>query len=143
MSAQLVDHPDRPDLWRHEPPMWGPCSVCGGPTCWAEMDIAFMHPECDMYPSEEGDVRMVLGVKTSRREQVMALKSYDEMNAEQQLAYKLGAASLTPADVLAAVRTLPGVTTAETVMDHKQFRSWYIPMDEPGTYLLVPLSEEE
>ena len=48
-----------------------------------------------------------------------------------------------PSDILAAVRTLPGVTTAETVMDHKQFRSWYIPMDEPGTYLLVPLSEEE
>lgn len=51
--------------------------------------------------------------------------------------------SMSPADILAAVRTLPGVTTAETVMDHKQFRSWYIPMDEPGTYLLVPLSEEE
>lgn len=54
-----------------------------------------------------------------------------------------GVGRATPADILAAVRTLPGVTTAETVMDHKQFRSWYIPMDEPGTYLLVPLSEEE
>jgi hypothetical protein len=36
------------------------------------MDLGFKHPECDMYPSEEGDVRMVLGVKTSRRERVMA-----------------------------------------------------------------------
>jgi hypothetical protein len=51
--------------------------------------------------------------------------------------------SMSPADILAAVRTLPGVTTAETVMDHKRFRSWYIPMDEPGRYLVVPLSEEE
>lgn len=54
-----------------------------------------------------------------------------------------GVVPASPTDILAAVRTLPGVTTAETVMDHKQFRSWYIPMDEPGTYLLVPLSEEE
>jgi hypothetical protein len=48
-----------------------------------------------------------------------------------------------PSDILAAVRTLPGAVEAETVMDHKRFRSWYIPMDEPGRYLIVPLSEED
>lgn len=59
----VVDHPAQMGYWRHEPPIWESCAVCGGPTCWVELDITFMHPECDMYPSEEGDVRIVLGVK--------------------------------------------------------------------------------
>lgn len=60
----LIDHPDHHDMWRHEPPLWEPCYVCGHPTCWVELDIGFKHPECDMYPSEEGDVRIELGVKS-------------------------------------------------------------------------------
>lgn len=85
----------------------------------------------------------------------MELKSCGEMNAEQQLAYKLGAASLTPADVLAYVRTLPGVE--EIVVDIKYDAEpfmkkgpFFVDYDyevasdlEPGRYLVVPLSEEE
>ena len=85
----------------------------------------------------------------------MELKSYDEMDAEQQLAYKLGAASLTPADILAYVRTLPGVE--EIVVDIKYDAEpfmkkgpFFVDYDyevasdlEPGRYLVVPLSEEE
>jgi hypothetical protein len=77
---------------------------------------------------------------------MMELKSCDEMNAEQQLAYKLGAASLTPADILAA---LPGV--------EKRWECYWAPMNylkcDPftkrhapefcGWRLIVPLSEEE
>ena len=64
VKGNVVDHPDRTDLWRHEPPLWKPCYVCGELTCWVETDVGFKHPECDMYPNEEGDVRVVLGVKT-------------------------------------------------------------------------------
>lgn len=61
---RVVDHPYQDGLWRHEPAVWKPCYVCGHPTCWVQLDIGFKHPECDMYPSEEGFVRIVLGVKT-------------------------------------------------------------------------------
>lgn len=89
----------------------------------------------------------------------MELKSCGEMNAEQQLAYKLGAASrLTPADVLAAVRTLPGVK--ETWMcEYPEFNdpACYVGHPDPKPedahpaskhmdcrwVLVVPLSEEE
>jgi len=86
---------------------------------------------------------------------MMELKSIDEMNAEQQLAYKLGAASLSPADILAALRTFPGVE--EIVVDIKydvepfmKEGPFFVDFDgeiasdlEPGRYLVVPLSEEE
>lgn len=85
----------------------------------------------------------------------MELKSCGEMNAEQQLAYKLGAASLTPADILAAVRTLPGVeeVVVDVKYDAEPFMKkgpFFVDYDyevacdlEPGRYLVVPLSEEE
>jgi hypothetical protein len=53
----IVDHPTQPDFWRHDPPHWEPCIVCGGPTCWVESDLAFTHPTCDMGPG----YRMELG----------------------------------------------------------------------------------
>lgn len=85
----------------------------------------------------------------------MELKSYDEMTPEQQLAYKLGAASLTPADILAALRTLPGVEeiVVDVKYDTEPFMKkgpFFVDYDyevacdlEPGRYLIVPLSEEE
>lgn len=69
MSAVTIDHPTDPEFWRHDPPLWKPCFVCGGPTCWVEMDLGFKHPECDMYPSEEGHVRIVLGVETTEEKE--------------------------------------------------------------------------
>jgi hypothetical protein len=62
----IVDHPNDPSMWRHEPPMWESCMVCGHPTCWVELDIGFKHHECDAYPSEEGDVMIVLGLRVPR-----------------------------------------------------------------------------
>jgi len=59
--VSTVDHPADPDFWRHHPPRWERCWVCGGPTCWVYLDIGFQHPECDQYPTEEGDVAIVLG----------------------------------------------------------------------------------
>lgn len=53
----LITHPTIPSFWRHDPPTWSECCVCGGPTCWVELDLAFTHPECEMAPS----YRMVLG----------------------------------------------------------------------------------
>lgn len=84
----------------------------------------------------------------------MELKSYDEMTPEQQLAYKLGA-TLTPADVLAYVRTLPGVEeiVVDVKYDAEPFMKkgpFFVDYDyevacdlDPGRYLIVPLSEEE
>ena len=88
----------------------------------------------------------------------MELKSYDEMTPEQQLAYKLGAASLTPADILAAVRTLPGVREI-WMCEYPEFNdpACYVGHPDPkpedahpaskhldcGMVLVVPLSEEE
>lgn len=69
MSAVTIDHPTDPEFWRHDPPLWKPCFVCGGPTCWVEMDLGFKHPECDMYPSEKGHVRIVLGVETTEEKE--------------------------------------------------------------------------
>lgn len=61
--VNLVDHPIDPTLWRHEPPIPGTCWVCGEETKWICLDIAYQHEDCDAYPSEEGDVRIVRGVK--------------------------------------------------------------------------------
>lgn len=57
MSDQLVVHPTSPDLWRHDPPTWHSCWVCGGPTCWIDLDLGYTHPECDAGPG----YRTVLG----------------------------------------------------------------------------------
>lgn len=43
----LIEHPDHPDFWRHEPPNPHPCWVCGEPTPWVYLDLGFEHPECD------------------------------------------------------------------------------------------------
>lgn len=47
-------------FWR--PAMPGPCWVCGDETEWAYLDIGWQHPDCDAYPTEDGDVRVVRGV---------------------------------------------------------------------------------
>ena len=64
--SEIVTHPRLPDFWRHEPPKPAPCVVCGDETEWIEMDLAHMHPSCDMYPSPEGDVLIVRGMKELR-----------------------------------------------------------------------------
>src|SRR5690606_11522416 len=33
----LIDHPTDSSFWRHSPPLWRPCGVCGHPTCWVEL----------------------------------------------------------------------------------------------------------
>ena len=78
---RVVDHPHLDDTWRHEPPRWNPCYVCGHPTCWVELDIGFKHPECGMYPTEEGRVRIILGVKTVEYED----EEYWVLDEEQRL----------------------------------------------------------
>lgn len=60
---KMVDHPYNPNLWRHNPPTWAECWVCGGPTCWIEMDLAYAHPECEAAPG----YRKVLGLKEMPR----------------------------------------------------------------------------
>src|SRR5690606_31634504 len=57
----LIDHPTDSSFWRHSPPLWRPCGVCGHPTCWVELDIGFKHPECGMFPGPEGVVIIELG----------------------------------------------------------------------------------
>ena len=36
-----------------------PCWVCGKPTKWAWLDLGYQHPDCEMYPIESGDVKIV------------------------------------------------------------------------------------
>lgn len=61
---KIVDHPTDPTLWRHDPPQPYPCGVCGDLTEWVCLDIMYQHEDCDMYPSEEGHVTIVRGVKS-------------------------------------------------------------------------------
>lgn len=58
-----VDHPTLPDFWRHNPPKLGACWVCGDQTPWVYLDIAYQHIDCDMYPTENGDVTIIKGVR--------------------------------------------------------------------------------
>jgi hypothetical protein len=50
-------------FWRVSRWKPGRCWVCGGWTRWAHLDIGYQHPDCDAYPSEEGDVRIVRGIR--------------------------------------------------------------------------------
>lgn len=50
------------NFWRPDKP--GRCWVCGELTEWAYLDIGYQHLDCEAYPSPEGDVRIVRGVKT-------------------------------------------------------------------------------
>lgn len=57
----IIPHPRLPDFWRHDPPKYGICAACGDKTMWIELDMSYMHPSCDLFPSEEGDVRVIRG----------------------------------------------------------------------------------
>jgi hypothetical protein len=46
-------------FWRVSEP--GRCWVCHGRTNWGYLDIGYQHPDCDAYPSEEGDVVVIRG----------------------------------------------------------------------------------
>jgi len=59
----LIDHPANGSLWRHDPPKLGPCYVCGEKTKWIELDIGYKHEDCDLYPTNDGHVRIVRGVR--------------------------------------------------------------------------------
>lgn len=60
---KLIDHPDNPDFWHHEPPIYRECWVCKVPTMWIYLDQAHQHIDCDMYPTENGDVVIIGGIK--------------------------------------------------------------------------------
>lgn len=45
-QSLIVLYPANDDLWRHHPPTWGKCYVCGHNTCWIELDIGYRHPDC-------------------------------------------------------------------------------------------------
>jgi ribA/ribD-fused uncharacterized protein len=49
-----VTHPEIPAFWRHDPPIFDTCSVCGNTTRWVYMDVAFMHPRCVVWDAQEG-----------------------------------------------------------------------------------------
>jgi hypothetical protein len=58
---KLVDHGENPDFWHHEPPIYSECWVCGKPTMWIYLDIGHQHPDCDWYPTEDGEVKIIGG----------------------------------------------------------------------------------
>lgn len=45
----------------------GPCWICKDPTKWVYLDIGRQHLDCDAYPSPEGDVVIIRGVKHYRK----------------------------------------------------------------------------
>lgn len=49
------------DFWRDDPPTHGACWVCGDETEWILADVGYQHPDCDRYPSPDGDVWIVRG----------------------------------------------------------------------------------
>ena len=62
MSDRCIDHPSVPDFWTWEPPTLGRCWVCGELTQWFLLDLGHQHPDCDMFPTEDGDVTIIGGV---------------------------------------------------------------------------------
>lgn len=60
----LIDHPDVPDFWRHDPAVIDKCGVCGEETEWVYLDLGHQHPDCEKYPVPEGTVWIVRGVRT-------------------------------------------------------------------------------
>lgn len=60
--SNLLCHPANNDFWRHVPPKPFKCWVCQGPTSWIYLDIGYQHPDCEMYPSEDGDVVVIGGI---------------------------------------------------------------------------------
>ena len=49
------------DFWKPETP--GLCWVCGKASEYAYLDMAYQHKDCASYPSLEGDVRIIAGVR--------------------------------------------------------------------------------
>lgn len=47
------------DWW--EPVVPGPCWVCGDDAPLAYLDLGYQHMDCDMFPTPDGDVRIVKG----------------------------------------------------------------------------------
>ena len=41
------------------------CWVCGRMTKWAWADLGWQHRDCEMYPSEDGDVVIIHGKRVS------------------------------------------------------------------------------
>lgn len=52
------------DWWK--PADRGKCWVCGNPSKWAYLDLGYQHPDCDRYPSPDGDVLIVGGMRRER-----------------------------------------------------------------------------
>ena len=50
-------------FWRPEKP--GTCWVCGEETEYAYLDIDYQHPDCEMFPSPQGNVKVVRGIVVS------------------------------------------------------------------------------
>ncbi len=48
-------------FWKPDKP--GLCWVCGEETEYAYLDIHWQHPDCEKYPSPEGDVTIIRGIR--------------------------------------------------------------------------------
>lgn len=44
---KLVDHPEHPDFWKHDPPILRECWICGLLCEWVYLDLGYQHPECE------------------------------------------------------------------------------------------------
>lgn len=59
--SRIVEHATEDGFWRHEPPRWGRCWVCGEETVWVFLDVAHQHPDCDKSPSPDGETVIIRG----------------------------------------------------------------------------------
>lgn len=53
VRAKVVTFPWQNDFWRHDPPMYGMCWVCGDMTMWVYLDLGWQHPSCDWGPGRK------------------------------------------------------------------------------------------
>ena len=52
-----MTYPTHTDFWR--PGGADRCWVCGRYTVWAYLDINWQHPDCDGFPTEDGQVYVI------------------------------------------------------------------------------------
>lgn len=49
------------EFWRPDDGSTGSCAVCGLETEYIQLDINWWHPDCDMFPTPQGDVVIIRG----------------------------------------------------------------------------------
>lgn len=59
MNRAIIYLEANTDWWRHDPPHFAPCWVCGRVTPWIYLDVGHQHYGCDKLPTPGGELTVI------------------------------------------------------------------------------------